>query len=241
MGVLRPCGTELTEYALKLINAKPGQRLLDVGCGDGSASEIAQKLYGQKVVAIDIDKEAVEKAKEKGLDARVMDSSMLDFDVKEFDTVLMECSFSVLERQEESFHEAYCVLKDGGNLIISDVYCRNPDLERWEKEYWEAMVEWRKPRLHENCGKEEHKPSPYTQDGMLVLKGIYDLAEELEMEVAFFEDRTKELQTFAAQAVMDYGSIENWLKAEGTWKPCCGYDKRAGYFLMIIHKKNKEA
>ena len=241
MSTLRPGGCALTEYALKKIDAKPGMKLLDEGCGDGTAAAFAAKEFGLLVTAIDTDKEAVEKAKENGVNASVMDASMLDFDIHEFDIVMMECAFSAFERQEESFHEAYCVLKPGGYLIISDVFCKDPDLERWEHDYWSAMSLWRRPRLHENCGKEEHLPSPYTQDGALVLKGIYDLADELEMEVVLTEDRTEDLKTFAAQAVMDHGSVENWLKSEGTWKPSCEYSGKTGYFLMIIRKKEQNA
>lgn len=241
MGFLRPGGEALTEYALKAAGAKPGMRLLDEGCGDGSAALIASERFGLNVSAIDTDKNAVEAAKKKGIDASVCDASMLEFDIHEFDIVIMECSFSAFERQEESFHEAYCVLKEGGCIVMTDVYCRNPDLERWERDYWSAMSLWRRPRVHEECHVEKHLPSPYTQDGALVLKGIYDLAEELEMEVELFEDRTKDLTDFAAQAIMDHGSVENWFRAEGTWNPGCEYGRNTGYFLMIIRKPVRNA
>lgn len=237
MSVLRPGGVLLTEYALKKIDVQKGSRLLDAGCGDGTAAAYAKDRFGLDVVAIDTDPQAVEKAKAKGLDARVMDAAFLDFDVRTFDVVLMECSFTAMEKQEEAIHEAYCILKNNGNLIISDLLCRDPDMERWEKDYWSAMAQFRKPRVHENCGKEEHIPSPYMQDGGVVLKGLTDLLEELEMEVVLIEDRSEDLKDLAAQAVMDYGSIENWLAAEGTWKPGCDFGKNTGYFLLIAHKK----
>ena len=237
MSILRPGGLELTEYALNKAGVAPGSRLLDAGCGDGTAAAFARDRFGLEVVAIDIDKEAVEKAKALGLDARVMDAAMLEFDVKEFDVIMMECSFTAMEKQEEAIHEAYCVLKNGGNLIISDVWCIEPDMERWETDYWSAMAQFRKPRVHENCGKEEHIPSPYMQDGGVVMKGLMDLLEELEMEVTLFEDRTGDLKTLAAQAIMDYGSVEKWLEAEGTWKPSCSFGKNTGYFLLIAHKR----
>ena len=237
MSVLRPGGVLLTEYALKKINVKEGSRLLDAGCGDGTAAAYAKERFGLDVIAIDTDSQAVEKAKAKGLDARVMDAAFLEFDIRTFDTILMECSFTAMEKQEEAIHEAYCVLKNGGNLIISDLLCRDPDMERWEHDYWSAMAQFRKPRVHENCGKEEHIPSPYMQDGGVVLKGLTDLLEELEMEVVLAEDRSEDLKALAAQAVMDYGSIENWLAAEGTWKPDCDFGRNTGYFLLIAHKK----
>ena len=63
MGLLRPGGLELTEYALKKAGAKAGDKLLDIGCGDGTAAAFIQEKLGIEVIGIDIDKEAVEKAK----------------------------------------------------------------------------------------------------------------------------------------------------------------------------------
>lgn len=241
MGVLRPGGTDLTAYAARQAGLKPGSRILDAGCGDGTVAAFLKDEFGLDVVGIDVDERSVQMAKDRGIDARVMDAAALEFDIYEFDAVLMECTFSVFERQEEAVHEAYCVLKPGGFLIISDVYKREPDMERFEHDYWSAMAQFRKPRLHENCGKIEHIPSPYCQDGAVVMKGLEDLLEELEMEVVLFEDRTKDLTDFAAQAVMDAGSIEAWMDSEGTWKPCSYPAKDLGYFLMIAHKKERNA
>lgn len=236
MSVLRPGGTELTEYAFTSANIKPGSRVLDVGCGDGTVSAFLKETLGMDVTAIDLDPAAVEKAKEKGVDAQVMDASMLGFDIREFDVVLMECVFTALKRQEESIHEAYCVLKKGGILILSDLYCREPDMERWEQDYRAAMAQFRRPRTEGDCEKEDDIPSPYMQDGGIVLQGLTDLLEELEMEVLSLEDHSAELVNFAAQAVMDYGSVQKWFEAEGTWKPSCDISKNIGYFLLTARK-----
>ena len=241
MSILRPGGLELTGYALQQAGVQPGGALLEVGCGDGTAAAYIQREFHQLVTAIDIDEAAVAKAREKGVDARIMDASALEFDVCGFDTVTMECVFTALERQEEAIHEAYCMLKPGGNLILSDLYCRHPDMDRWEQDYWAAMAQFRKPRLHANCGKIEHIPSPYCQDGAVVLKGLTDLLEELELKVALLEDRTRDLQGFAAQAIMECGSLEAWFAEHGSWKPCACAGKDVGYFLLIAHKGERNA
>lgn len=236
MGLLRPGGLELTEYALKKAGAKAGDKLLDIGCGDGTAAAFIRERLGIDVIGIDIDKEAVEKAKEKGVDARVGDAFALDFPSRGFELVLMECVFSILERQEEAIHEAFCMLKPGGHLILNDVYCREPDMERYRKDYHDAMALFRRPREEGDCESGEKLPSPYLQDGAVVLEGLNGLLEELEMETIFFEDRTDDLKTFAAQAVLDYGSVEEYCKAEGSWN-CCGMNcKTPGYFLLIAKK-----
>ncbi|MBR6259163.1 MAG: class I SAM-dependent methyltransferase [Oscillospiraceae bacterium] len=241
MSIKRPGGTELTEHAIELAGVKPGGTILDAGCGDGTVAKMLRDKYGQVVTAIDIDDDMVKAAKEKGVNALNMDAAMLEFDVYEFDNVLMECSFSVFENQEEAIHEAYCVLKPGGALIISDVYCREPDLERWRKQYDEAMALFHRPRLHSECGRKIEIPSPYCQDGAVVLPSLVDLLEELELKVEVTEDHTKELETYAAQAVMDYGSLEKWYEAEGCWNEALCKRKDAGYFLLIARKKQKDA
>lgn len=241
MSILRPGGLELTACALNHINLKENGDLLDIGCGDGTAASYIKESYGQHVIGIDIDEDALAAAREKGVDARRMDAAMLDFDVCCFDTVLMECVFSILERQEEALHEAYCMLRPGGDLIISDLYCRQPDMDRWQQEYDSAMALFRKPRIHENCGKTEHIPSPYCQDGALVMKGLSDLLEELGLEVTLFEDHTEDLHTFAAQAIMDCGSLPSWLSGHDGQKSCVCTRDDAGYFLLIAHKKARDA
>ncbi len=239
MGILRPGGVSLTEYSLKKAGIKKGDKLLDIGCGDGTAAAFAKDKFGIEVTGIDTDKAAVEKANEKGIDAKVMDASMLEYPSYSFDVVSFECVFSVLERQEESIHEAYCVLKPGGAMIISDVYAREADMERFKKEYKEAMALFRRPRQDGDCEKQEVLPSPYCQDGAVVMEGLYHILDELEMELEVIEDHSEELKGFLGQAIMDYGSLDKYFEAEGTWKNCGCKRKDAGYFLVIARKKKK--
>ena len=238
MSIYRPGGLSLTQHALELSALKPGQKLLDVGCGDGESAVFASKHFGLKVTAIDKDPAAVARAKEQGAIALRMDASSLSYPSRCFDAVMMECVFTALDRQEEALHEAYCILRPGGILIISDLYCRQPDMDRWRKDYREAMALFRRPRNEGDCESSEHLPSPYCQDGALVLDGLYYLLDELEMEIMVCEDRTEDLKTFLAQAIMECGSVETWFDKHGGWKPCTNAGKNTGYFLLLARKKN---
>src|SRR4051794_1032112 len=62
-----------------------GERILDLGCGDGALTESLIER-GARVVGIDASAEMVTAARARGVDARVMDATALTFDAA-FDAV----------------------------------------------------------------------------------------------------------------------------------------------------------
>src|SRR5690349_14280937 len=70
---------------LAQLAAQPGERILDLGCGDGTLTEQIASA-GAAVVGIDSSAEMVTGAVGRGLDARVVDATRLQFD-SEFDAV----------------------------------------------------------------------------------------------------------------------------------------------------------
>ena len=238
MSILRPGGIELTRYAMERASARRGQSLLDVGCGDGTAAQWLQSELGLEVSAVDRDAGSVARAKEKGVDAREMDAAALDFPSRSFDIVTMECVLSVLERQEEALHEAYCVLRPGGYLVISDLYRRAPELERWQDDYRRILATCRAPRDHGDCETNELLPPSLSQDGALVMDGVWNILDELELERVLFEDRTGDLKQFMGQAIMDCGGVEEFFREQGCASGCSCKAKDAGYFLLIARKKD---
>ncbi|MCK6371583.1 MAG: class I SAM-dependent methyltransferase [Gammaproteobacteria bacterium] len=71
--------TELGRPVLEWLAPRAGERILDLGCGDGLLmAELA--ALGCAVVGIDASAEMVEAARARGLDARVMDAQALAFD-----------------------------------------------------------------------------------------------------------------------------------------------------------------
>ena len=67
---------------------KSGNRLLDIGCGNGGFLSRAKSL-GWDPVGIDVDEGAVKAARGLGLDVRCGEISMLDPRVEQFDAVMM--------------------------------------------------------------------------------------------------------------------------------------------------------
>lgn len=73
------------DEALSMLAPQQGERILVLGCGDGTLIERIAKR-GAEVVGIDTAKERVAAAQERGVDARVMDAYQMTFD-HEFDAV----------------------------------------------------------------------------------------------------------------------------------------------------------
>ncbi len=73
------------ETLIDLLGPKPGQRILDIGCGDGALTE-RLVAAGAQVVAVDGGPDMVAAARARGLDAHVMDAQKLTDD-GEFDAV----------------------------------------------------------------------------------------------------------------------------------------------------------
>ncbi|HEV7220712.1 MAG TPA: class I SAM-dependent methyltransferase [Terriglobales bacterium] len=75
----------LGQPVLDLLNVQPGERILDLGCGDGVLTGKIVAL-GAEVVGVDSSHDMVQASKSRGLDARVANAYHLDFH-REFDAV----------------------------------------------------------------------------------------------------------------------------------------------------------
>jgi trans-aconitate methyltransferase len=106
---------ELGMPVVELLAPRSGERILDVGCGDGV---LTQKLVeiGCNVVGIDGSAEQIEAAKKLGLDARVMDGQAMTFQ-NEFDAVFSNAAFHWMKRPDDVIAGAWRALKQGGRFV----------------------------------------------------------------------------------------------------------------------------
>ncbi len=89
----------LGDGVLELLDPRPGERILDLGCGDGVLTEKLVAL-GCRVVGVDGSAEQVAAARARGLDARVMDGQALAFD-GEFDAVFSNAALHWMKRPDD--------------------------------------------------------------------------------------------------------------------------------------------
>ncbi|HEX5411214.1 MAG TPA: class I SAM-dependent methyltransferase [Terriglobia bacterium] len=85
---------------IELLNPQAGERILDVGCGDGALSEALIKA-GAAVVGVDGSPDMVAAAKRRGIDARLADAFDLPFDA-EFDAAFSNAALHWMKRNPDA-------------------------------------------------------------------------------------------------------------------------------------------
>jgi trans-aconitate methyltransferase len=106
---------DLAGAVLEWLDAQPGERILDLGCGDGVITE-ALARSGVHMVGVDSSADMIEAARARGVDARVMDGEALTFD-REFDAVFSNAALHWMTRPEAVVQGVARALKPGGRFV----------------------------------------------------------------------------------------------------------------------------
>lgn len=106
---------ELGMPVVELLAPKAGERILDVGCGDGALTMKLIEL-GCSVVGIDGSAEQIQAAQKLGIDAHVMDAQAMTFQ-NEFDAVFSNAAFHWMKRPDDVIAGAWRALKPGGRFV----------------------------------------------------------------------------------------------------------------------------
>src|SRR4051794_21951268 len=100
---------------LAQLAARPGERILDLGCGDGTLTEQIAAA-GASVVGIDASPEMVAGAARRGLDARLIDATKLPFEI-EFDAAFSNAVLHWVTDADAVLRGVYRALKPGGRFV----------------------------------------------------------------------------------------------------------------------------
>jgi SAM-dependent methyltransferase len=98
-----------------LLDPKPGERILDLGCGEGTLTETI-RARGTLVVGVDSSPAQIAAARTRGLDARVADGESLGFD-KEFDAVFSNAAMHWMRRPDAVIDGVRRALRPGGRFV----------------------------------------------------------------------------------------------------------------------------
>ncbi|MFC7225115.1 class I SAM-dependent methyltransferase [Halalkalicoccus sp. GCM10025322] len=111
-GPLHPGGADATDALLDRADVGEGTRVLDVGCGSGSALRLARRRGAR---AIGLDRQPTEAGMVRG------DLTAFPFRPNSFDVVLGECVLCLSPDLERTLDDVGRLLKPGGRLALSDV------------------------------------------------------------------------------------------------------------------------
>jgi 2-polyprenyl-3-methyl-5-hydroxy-6-metoxy-1,4-benzoquinol methylase len=98
-----------------LLAPKPGERILDLGCGDGVLTKKLADL-GCEVVAVDSSVPQIEAARKLGLNASAISGEDLPYK-EEFDAVFSNAVLHWIKRAEVMLAGVYRSLKPGGRFV----------------------------------------------------------------------------------------------------------------------------
>ena len=104
----------LGEAALDLLDPQPGERILDIGCGDGTlTARIVER--GARVVGIDSSDSMIEAARARGLDARLMSVADMGFN-GDFDAAFSNATLHWVLEKERAARAIWFALTPGGRF-----------------------------------------------------------------------------------------------------------------------------
>jgi trans-aconitate methyltransferase len=107
--------SDLGAPVVELLSPQPGERILDLGCGDGVLTRKLADL-GCKVVAVDASAPQVEAARRLGLEAYVMNGEALPFR-EEFDAVFSNAALHWIKQADTMIAGVYRGLHRGGRFV----------------------------------------------------------------------------------------------------------------------------
>src|SRR5579883_2226865 len=106
----------LAQPVLDLLNPQPGERILDLGCGDGVLTEKIAAC-GAQVIGVDAAPDMVDAARKRGLDVNLMDGSALSFK-HEFDAVFSNAALHWMKSDPDAVIAGVArALKPGGRFV----------------------------------------------------------------------------------------------------------------------------
>lgn len=123
---------QATSFAFDELNDINGQKIVDIGCGNGIISTFFA-LKGAKVIGIDIEEDELEKARKAVLELNIKDECVflqgsaesIPIDSGSIDVVFSRSTIQYMQRQA-ALEEYIRILKPGGTLVLLENLPLNP-------------------------------------------------------------------------------------------------------------------
>lgn len=143
-GFVSTGGQITTEEFCKMLDLKPGEKVLDVGCGIGGGDLYLAKTFGVTVHGVDLSSNMISIAEERKLSKsmtdkvsfEICDITKVKFPENHFDVIYSRDTILHIENKPVLFSNFLKWLKPGGRLLVTD-YCRGD--QRHSEEFVEYV------------------------------------------------------------------------------------------------------
>jgi arsenite methyltransferase len=213
---IRPGGSVLTERALKFCNLLPGSHIADVGCGAGGTLENLELTGIYRLVGLDHSDKLLGEAASRLTSGSLIrgQAETLPFKQGSLDAIFCECVLSMISDKITVLDECARVLKEGGFLIVSDLFYQGTPCAKVDK-------------------TESQKS---TIERLLTEEGFTGLLEKLGFSVLLREEHKGFLKEFVARMILAGESLpDSWGCGRGREEK---KTERQGisYFLLVGRK-----
>ena len=136
----------ITEQTVRQMDLRPGERILDLGCGTGWATRLLARIVGEgpdelgQVIGLDVSDEMIRRARAQSKDFEnvmyvVGAADRIPWEENYFDKILSIESFYYYPDQERALAELFRVMSPNGKLfILINLYTDNHYSLRWVNE-----------------------------------------------------------------------------------------------------------
>jgi trans-aconitate methyltransferase len=107
--------SDLGQPVVELLAPRPGERILDLGCGDGALTAKLAALSCD-VIGVDASPLQIAAARKRGLDAWVMSADALNYE-SEFDAVFSNAVLHWVRRADDAIACVWRALRPGGRFV----------------------------------------------------------------------------------------------------------------------------
>ncbi len=208
--IMRPGGLALTARAIRYCSFKAGAVVADIGCGAGESVEFLRQESCLDAIGIDCAEVPLKRGIRRNPELPLVRcvAEKLPFASASLDGILAECTLSVLPDRDRVLAEFNRALRQGGKLVVTDVYSRD------------------------TCAINliHNMQLPFCMSGIMTEESLTGKLARRGFTIELWEDHCHVLKEFVFRMIMEHGSFEG-LSDLKTLKQAC-----LSYFLLIARK-----